>query len=81
MKSTSLQIRKMNLIEYLLNVQDEKAFSKIEENIQKSIKAIKPQDIVFTKSELIKRAIFSDNQITKAQVLSQKEVENLSKNW
>ena len=81
MKSTSLQIRKMNLIEYLLNVQDEKAFCKIEENIQKSIKAIKPQDIVFKKGELIKRAVFSENQVTKGQVLSQKEVENLSKNW
>jgi hypothetical protein len=81
MKAINLQIRKMNLIEYLLGVQDEKTFTKIESTLQKSIKAIKPQDIVFTKKELIERADFSDKQIKKGHILTQKELELQSKNW
>lgn len=81
MKAINLQIRKMNLIEYLLGVQDEKTFTKIESTLQKSIKAIKPKDIVFTKKELIERADFSDIQIKKGHILTQKELELQSKNW
>jgi hypothetical protein len=35
MKSSGLHLRKISLIEYLLNIQDEKTFSKIELTIQK----------------------------------------------
>ena len=59
MKPSSLQIKKINLIEYLLGIQDEKIFDKIESTIHKSLKSMKPVDIVFTKSELIERANFS----------------------
>lgn len=81
MKAANLQLRKMNLIEYLLGIQDEKVFEKIESTIQKSIKTVKPNDIVFTKQDLIERAEFSNNQIKKGHVLTQKELENQSKNW
>jgi len=81
MKSSSLQLRKISLIEYLLGIQDEKTFDKIEATIYKSLKSIKPVDIVFTKSELIERADFSNKQIKKGHVLSQKELEAQSKNW
>jgi len=81
MKSSSLQLRKISLIEYLLGIQDEKTFDKIEATIHKSLKSIKPVDIVFTKSELIERADFSNKQIKKGHVLSQKELEIQSKNW
>jgi hypothetical protein len=81
MKSSSLQLRKISLIEYLLGIQDEKTFDKIEATIYKSLKSIKPVDIVFTKSELIERADFSNKQIKKGHVLSQKELEVQSKNW
>ena len=81
MKSSSLQLRKITLIEYLLGIQDEKTFDKIEATIHKSLKSIKPVDIVFTKSELIERADFSNKQIKKGHVLSQKELEAQSKNW
>ena len=81
MKSSSLQLRKISLIEYLLGIQDEKTFDKIESNIHKSLKSIKPVDIVFSKSELIERADFSNKQIKKGHVLSQKELEAQSKNW
>ena len=81
MKSTDLQLRKISLIEYLLGIQDEKVFAKVESNIHKSIKSVKPNDIIFTKSEIIERAGFSNKQIKKGHVLSQKELEIQSKNW
>jgi hypothetical protein len=80
MKSSSLQLRKISLIEYLLGIQDEKVFAKVESNIQKSIKSIKPSDIVLNKDEIIERAEFSNKQIEKGHVLSQKELEFQSKN-
>ena len=81
MKTINLQLRKMNLIEYLLGVQDEKVFAKIESTIHKSIKTIKPNDIVFTKEDLVERAEFSNKQIKKGYVLTQRELEHQSKNW
>lgn len=81
MKAMNLQLRKMNLIEFLLGVQDEKVFTKIESTIHKSIKSLKPNDIVFTKQDIIERAEFSNRQIKKGHVLTQKELELQSKNW
>ena len=81
MKAIKLQTRKMNLIEFLLGVQDEKVFTKIESTIHKSIKSIKPNDLVFTKQDLLDRAEFSNKQIKKAHTLTQKELELQSKNW
>jgi hypothetical protein len=81
MKSSSLQLRKISLIEYLLGIQDEKTFDKIESTIYKSLKSIKAVDIVFTKDEIIERAEFSNKQIKKGLVLTQKELEEQSKKW
>ncbi len=81
MKSSTLQLRKISLIEYLLGIQDEKVFAKVESTIHKSIKSVKPADIIFSKEELIKRAEFSNKQIKKGHVLSQKDLETQSKNW
>jgi hypothetical protein len=81
MKAIKLQTRKMNLIEFLLGVQDEKVFTKIESTIHKSIKSIKPNDFVFTKQDLLDRADFSNKQIKKGHTLTQKELELQSKNW
>ena len=81
MKSMSLQLRKLHLIEYLLGVQDEKLFDKIESTIQASIQNIKPDDIIFTKTDLINRAEFSNNQIKKGHTLSQEDLEQQSKHW
>ncbi len=81
MKSSSLQLRKISLIEYLLGIQDEKIFDKVESTIHKSLKSVKPVDIVFTKEELVERAEFSNKQIKKGHVLNQKELEDQSKNW
>ena len=81
MKSSTLQLRKISLIEYLLGIQDEKVFAKVESNIHKSIKSFKPSDIVFSKDEIIERAEFSNDQIKKGHVLNQKDLEIQSKNW
>jgi hypothetical protein len=81
MRSTNLQLRKISLIEFLLGIQDEKTFAKVESTIQKSIKSLKANDIVFTKSEIIERAEFSNKQIKKGHILNQKELEVQSKNW
>lgn len=81
MKSSSLQLRKISLIEFLLGIQDEKTFDKIESTIHESLKSIKPVDIVFNKAELIERANFSNKQIKKGHVLTQKELEAQSRNW
>jgi hypothetical protein len=81
MKAVNLQLRKMNLIEYLLGVQDEKVFAKIESTIHKSMKDVKPADIVFTKQDIVERAEFANKQIKKGHVLTQKELEQQSKNW
>lgn len=81
MKSSRLQLRKISLIEFLLGIQDEKTFDKIESTIHESLKSIKPVDIVFNKAELIERADFSNKQIKKGNVLTQKELEAQSRNW
>lgn len=81
MKTTSLQLRKLSLIEYLLGIQDEKTFDKLESSIHKSLKSVKAQDIVFTKKDIIERAEFSNKQIKKGHVISQKELELQSNNW
>ena len=70
MKSPTLQLRKISLIQYLLEIQDEKVFTKVESNIHQSIKSVKPSDIVFTKDDIIERAEFSNKQIKKGHVLS-----------
>ena len=80
MKSSTLQLRKISLIEYLLGIQDEKVFAKVESNIHKSIKSVKPGDFILSKDELIERAEFSNKQINKRHVLNKKKLEEQSKN-
>lgn len=81
MKPSNLQLRKINLIEFLLGIQDEKLFSKVESTIHKSLKSVKPGDIIFSQDDLINRAEFSNKQIRKGHVMSQKDVEAQSRNW
>ena len=81
MSASKLKSRKLSLIEFLLSIQDEKVFDKLEANIQKSLKSLNVNDIVFTKNELKKRAAISTSQIKSGKVLSQKALEEQSKNW
>jgi len=81
MSASKLKSRKLSLIEFLLSIQDEKVFDKLEANIRKSLKSLHVNEIVFTKNELKKRATISTSQIKSGKVLSQKALEEQSKNW
>ena len=81
MRANDLQHRKMNLIEYLIGVQDEKLFAKIESSIQKDIESINPNKIAFSKQDLIARAQIAITQIEQGEVTAQTDLEQQSKNW
>ena len=76
-----LQTRKLNLIEHLIRLQDEKIFRRIEELINKSLtsddKALKR----FTKKELIERAKKSNMDYQAGHTRTQEQLEADSKNW
>ena len=72
-----LQTRKLNLIQYLLNLQDENLFSKIESLIITKDKELKP----FTEEELVQRSEKSNQDYLEGKFISQKELETQSENW
>lgn len=76
-----LQTRKLNAIGYLINLQDEKLFSKIESAIIDSQKHDKKSLKPFTKKQLIDRAKQSDNDYRAGRVNTQKQLEIESENW
>jgi hypothetical protein len=76
-----LQTRKLNAIEYLINLQDEKIFKKIEATIDN----VKSQEKVklkpFTKKQLIDRANLSNEDYLAGRFKTQDQLETESKNW
>jgi len=72
-----LQTRKLNAIEYLISIQDEKVLSKIESTIienqkqQKKIRELKP----FTQKQLINRAKRSNRDYLAGKVKTQEQLE------
>jgi len=78
-----LQTRKLNVIEYLVGIHDEKLFSKIEEAItevkkkQPIIQSFKP----FTKEQLIDRAKRSNLDYQSGKFMTQEQLERESENW
>jgi hypothetical protein len=79
MKQLNIQERKLNIIEQLIILNDEKVFEQVEELINSSLK--RPQLKKLTKEEIEKRARISDENIEKGEVYAQKDVENMSQNW
>ena len=79
MKNLDIQDRKLNIIEQLIILNDEKVFKKVEDIINTSLH--RPQLKRFTKQELVKRAKLSDKDIEKGDVYSQKDVEKMSQSW
>jgi hypothetical protein len=76
-----LQTRKLNAIGYLINLQDENVFTKIEATID-SIRTqndsrLKP----FTKKQLIDRAKRSNQDYLAGRFKSQEKLELESENW
>jgi len=76
-----LQTRKLNAIGYLINLQDEKIFTKIESTIEsiKSQKDIKVKP--FTKKQLIDRAKRSNQDYLSGRFKTQEQLELESENW
>ena len=75
-----LQTRKLNLIAYLSQLQDEKFIDKIEQFIlkrQKGTADFKP----FTVEELIHRIEKSENDFIDGNFKTQDELEKLASNW
>ena len=73
-----LQTRKLNTIGYIIGLQDDKVFSKIESAILKSIKQ-KPKSL--TNQMVVDRAILSNEDYKAGRVKTQKELEKESDNW
>ncbi|MDD2550059.1 MAG: hypothetical protein PHD00_08200 [Bacteroidales bacterium] len=76
-----LQTRKLNAVEYLINIQDEDVFKKIEETIFKTkdvrAKALKP----FTEKQLIERARKSNKDYLAGKYKAQEQLEIESQKW
>ena len=76
-----LQTRKLNAIGYLINLQDEKVFTKIEATIA-SIRNQKDSGLKpFTKKQLIERANQSNQDYLSGRFKSQEQLELESENW
>ena len=76
-----LQTRKLNAIGYLINLQDEKEFSKIEATIN-SVRNQKDSHLKpFTEEQLIDRANRSNQEYLSGRFKSQEQLESESDNW
>ncbi len=73
-----LQTRKLNTIGYIIGIQDDKVFTKIESAILNSIKN-KPSPL--TAEMVVKRAKLSNEDYKNGRVKTQKELEKESENW
>ena len=75
----NIQEKKLNVIEQLIIINDEKVIKKVEDVINKSLQ--RPKLKRFTKQQLVKRAKLSNKDIESGNYISQNEVEKLSRKW
>ena len=74
----SLQVRKLNAIEYIIGLKDEKAFSIIESAIIESQQAgLKP----FSQKQIIDRAKQANKEYLAGTCKTQEQLEKESENW
>jgi hypothetical protein len=77
-----LQTRKLNVIEYLIGLQDESLFDRIESIIIKSRKKTEDKQFrQFTEDELIERAQQSNKNYLEGKFKSQEQLEKESESW
>ncbi|MDQ1096561.1 MULTISPECIES: hypothetical protein [Chryseobacterium] len=77
-----LQTRKLHLITYLAQLQDELFFDKIEKYVfSKSEKEDYSELVPFTVESLISRIERSEEDFKNGQFKTQEDLENLSANW
>lgn len=80
MSLMDLQTRKLNLITYLAQIQDEQFIEKIEEFILVKNES-EPEFKQLSVEELIQRIQQSENDFKNGNFKSQEELEELSSNW
>jgi hypothetical protein len=77
-----LQSRKLSLIGYLVDIQDEKVIGDIESTIFESRKLSNRQNLKrFTEEEMVNRAEEANKDYLAGRIKSQDELETESKNW
>ncbi|OFX46946.1 MAG: hypothetical protein A2046_12740 [Bacteroidetes bacterium GWA2_30_7] len=76
-----LQTRKLNIIEYLIGLQDDKVFSKIESAILGNKKQDTQKVKSLTQKNLIDRANRSNEDYKAGKVKTQDQLEKESENW
>lgn len=77
-----LQSRKLNLIGYLIDIQDEKVFSEIESTILENTKQNMQQNLVrFTQEQLENRAEEANQDYLAGRTKTQDQLESESKSW
>lgn len=77
-----LQTRKLNAIEYLISLQDEKVLSKIESAIFENQKLqVKNKLKPFTQKQIIDRAKRSNKDFNAGNYKTQEQLETESENW
>jgi len=76
-----LQTRKLNLITYLAQLQDENFVEKIENYILRKAKNEKSEFKPFTVDELISRIKKSEEDFKNGRFKTQDEIEKISANW
>ncbi len=83
MNAMDLQTRKLNLIEYLINLRDESLFSLIESVIieSKNKKVANTELKPFTQKQIVDRADISNQDYLSGKIKSQEHLEKESENW
>lgn len=75
-----IQARKLNLIQNLIQIQDEKVLNAIEEIITAK-RYNTPKQSQFTSEQVISRALESEEQYKKGNTITLEELETITKNW
>ena len=81
MSKINFSTRKLNVINFLINLNDEKAFAEIESITEKTKQTVHLNLPVFTKSELVKRAKKSAQNIAENKIVSHSDLIKTSKKW
>jgi len=77
-----LQTRKLNAIKYLIQIQDEKLFNKIESVINESKNTLESKrGKPFTQKQLIQRAKEANQDYLSGNYKTQDQLEQESENW
>ena len=79
MVQSNIQERKLNVIEKLILIDDEKVFKQVEDIIDSSLN--RPRLKRFTNQEIINRAMQANKDIEDGNVYTKEEVGNLSQDW